>query len=213
MTTFISVFAAAGLLMLTGMPAALGQDRPDFHMDCHAATTNNETFICSDDDLLRRDAQLGELSDRLYAFLDGQGRSEMAREYAEWLATRDDCEDNYMCNASMYSERIALLQEELDHMDAPAAAAAPAPAVGADGFGMVANAGIPGHNQESFPGMTLEICKSICVQRSWCKSIDFDRTNGACYVQPVAQEDVGSLRTDYPGHPYDHYFYAPRLRN
>jgi len=211
MTKTISIFTLATLFLTFAAPETLAQDAPDFHMDCHAASTNNETFICADDDLLRRDAQLGELSDRLYAFLDAQGKSEMAREYAEWLATRDDCEDNYMCNASMYSERIALLQEELDHMDAPAAAAGPS--IGADGFGMVANAGIPGHNQESFPGMTLEICKSICVQRDWCKSIDFDRGNGACYVQPVAEEDVGSLRTDYPGHPYDHYFYAPRLRN
>jgi len=209
MTNFFSLVFSAGLLALAGAAAALAQDTPDFHMDCHAARTNNETFICSDEDLLRRDAQLGELSDKLYGFLDAQGKAEMAREYAEWLATRDDCEDNYMCNASMYAERIALLQEELDHMDAPATG----PAIGSDGFGMVPNAGIPGHNKESFPGMTLEICKSICVQRAWCKSIDFDRAKGACYVQPVAEEDVGSLRTDYPGNPYDHYFYAPRLRN
>jgi len=200
----------AAFLIVTGVPNAFGQDAPDFHMDCHAAVTNNEIFICADDDLLRRDTELGDLSDRLYSFLDGLGKAEMAREYAEWLASRDDCEDNYMCNASMYSERTSLLEEELNHMDAPAAAD---PAIGADGFGLVANAGIPGHNKESFPGMTLEICKSICVQRPWCKSIDFDRTNGACYVQPVAEEDVGSLRTDYPGHPYDHYFYGPRLRN
>ena len=77
----------------------------------------------------------------------------------------------------------------------------------------VANAGIPGHNKETYPGLTIDICKSICIQRDWCKSVDFDRAKGACYVQPVAEEDVGSLRTDYPGHPYDHYFYAPRLRN
>ncbi|WP_422375285.1 PAN domain-containing protein [Roseibium sp.] len=213
MTKPFSAFSRAAFLFLAATTTASAQDTPDFHMDCHAARTNNETFICSDEDLLRRDAQLGELSDRLYSFLDAQGKAEMAREYAEWLATRDDCEDSYMCNASMYSERITFLQEELDHMDAPGFAATASPSVGADGFGMVANAGIPGHNQESFPGMTLDICKSICVQRPWCKSIDFDRTNGACYVQPVAQEDVGSLRTDYPGNPYDHYFYAPRLRN
>jgi len=208
----ISILAFTVFLLPFAAPVSMAQD-PDFHMDCHMARTNNETFICADDDLLRRDARLGEISDKLYAFLDPQAKAEMAREYAEWLASRDDCEDNYMCNASMYEERIALLQEELDHMYAPGFAAASAPAIGADGFGMVANAGIPGHNQESYPGMTLEICKSICLQRNWCKSIDFDKTNGACYVQPVAQEDVGSLRTDYPGNPYDHYFYAPRLRN
>ncbi len=97
-------------------------------------------------------------------------------------------------------------------MDAPGFVQKSAP-VDTDGFGLVANAGIPGHNKETYPALTIEICKSICVQRPWCKSIDFDRTNGACYVQPVAEEDVGALRTDYPGHPYDHYFYAPRLRN
>ena len=203
---FAALFTAFTALSAEWKPVH-AQEGVDFHMDCHMARSNNETFICSDDDLLRRDAKLGELSDKLYAVLDPQGKAEMAREYAEWLASRDDCEDNYHCNASMYAERTAYVEEELDHMDAPAAQ------VGADGFGMVANAGIPGHNQESYPGLTIDICKAICLQRDWCKSIDFDRAKGACYVQPVAEEDVGSLRRDYPGHPYDHYFYAPRLRN
>ncbi|MEP4030966.1 hypothetical protein [Roseibium polysiphoniae] len=200
------------LVLLQLSVEVTAQDIVDLHMDCHQARSNNETFFCADDDLLRRDARMGELSDKLYAFLDRPARSEMEREFAEWLATRDDCEDHYHCNASMYEERIAFLEEELDHMDAPAASSG-AGGVDGDGFGMVANAGIPGHNQESYPGLTIDICKSICVQRDWCKSIDFDRGNGACYVQPVAEEDVGALRTDYPGHPYDHYYYAPRLRN
>jgi uncharacterized protein len=203
----ISICLAVFGLLAAGTTYPTAQESVDFHMDCHMARTNNETFICADDDILRRDAKMGDLSDKLYAALNPQGRSEMAREFAEWLATRDDCEDHYHCNASMYAERIAFLEEELDHMDAPASH------VSSDGFGMVANAGIPGHNQESYPSLSIDICKSICVQRDWCKSIDFDRAKGACYVQPVAEEDVGSLRTDYPGHPYDHYFYAPRLRN
>lgn len=201
-----TAFFILSVSLVPTMPSQ-AQEGVDFHMDCHMARTNNETFICSDEDLLRRDAKMGELSDKLYAVLDAQARSEMAREFAEWLATRDDCEDHYHCNASMYADRIAFLEEELAHMDAPGFQ------VGADGFGMIANAGIPGHNKESYPGLTIDICKSICLQRDWCKSIDFDRAKGACYVQPVAEEDVGSLRYDYPGHPYDHYFYAPRLRN
>lgn len=208
MRRFVLAFFSYALVFLN--PTALSaREAPDFHMDCHEARSNNETFICSDSDLLTRDAKAGELSDRLYSFLDAVGKSELAREYAEWLASRDDCEDNYMCNASMYSERISYLEEELSHMDAPGFA----PVIGEDGFGKVANAGIPGHNRETIPGLTLDICKSICKQRRWCKSIDFDRNKGACYVQPVAEEDVGSLRTDYPGHPYDHYFYAPRVRS
>ncbi len=196
---------------LLGVPA-MAEVEIDFAMDCHMARSNNETFVCSDEDLLRRDTEMSELSDKLYAVLDATAKAEMEREFAEWLATRDDCEDNYFCNAQMYSDRIAMLNEELDHMDAPAGDAGGS-AIGSDGFGMIANAGIPGYNRESFPGLTIEICKAICVQREWCKSIDFDRAKGACYVQPVAEEDVGTLRTDYPGNPYDHYFYAPRLRN
>ncbi|WP_298983663.1 PAN domain-containing protein [uncultured Roseibium sp.] len=208
----VAVLVSLILTFGAGLSISNASDQPDFHMDCHAARTNNEQFICADEDLLRRDAQMGEVSDKLYAVLDAPARAEMAREFAEWLATRDDCEDNYFCNAGMYSDRIAYLQQELDHMDAPGFVQKSAP-VDTDGFGLVANAGIPGHNKETYPALTIEICKSICVQRPWCKSIDFDRTNGACYVQPVAEEDVGALRTDYPGHPYDHYFYAPRLRN
>lgn len=85
------------------------------------------------------------------------------------------------------------------------------PVVARDDFGVVPTAGIPGYNQETHDNISLEQCLKLCTDRDWCKSVDYERAARRCFVQPVAEEDVGSLRRDYPGHPYDHYFYLPRL--
>jgi len=81
-----------------------------------------------------------------------------------------------------------------------------------DGFGVVQNAGIPGYNKEIHNNVSLAKCKQLCIDRTWCKSVDFERKAQKCFVQPVAEEDVGKLKTTYSGHPYDHYFYRPRLQ-
>ena len=71
------------------------------------------------------------------------------------------------------------------------------------------NAGIPGHNIEIHYNITLSQCKQICVGRRWCKSVDFERDKGTCYVQDANMFDA-QLRTDYPGNPYDHYWLTGR---
>lgn len=79
------------------------------------------------------------------------------------------------------------------------------------GFGVELNAGIPGHNQEILSNQSLAQCQSACIDRAWCKSIDFARASGMCILQPVAEEDVTELNRNYVGNPYDHYYYEPRL--
>jgi hypothetical protein len=71
-------------------------------------------------------------------------------------------------------------------------------------FVIVPNAGIPGFNQEVHSNISVEQCKSICMQRSWCKSVDYERAARRCFVQPVGRHEK-PLKTDYPRNPYDHY--------
>lgn len=71
-------------------------------------------------------------------------------------------------------------------------------------FDKTANAGIPGFNQETVNNVPLQTCMRLCVERSWCKSVDYERAATNCYLQPVNRFEQ-SLKTTYPGNPYDHY--------
>lgn len=74
----------------------------------------------------------------------------------------------------------------------------------ADSFTMTPNAGIPEFNRETHKDVTVATCQSLCLDRPWCKSADYGRATGKCFLQRVNRFDQ-ALRTDYPGHPYDHY--------
>lgn len=70
------------------------------------------------------------------------------------------------------------------------------------------NAAISGHNREHLTSADVEDCKGTCQQRSWCKSFDFYKYENKCDLSDV-QEPKVVLKTNYPGHPYDHYsFYC-----
>ncbi len=78
-----------------------------------------------------------------------------------------------------------------------------------DRFVEIRNAGIPGHNTEVASNISLRACKQKCQERSWCKSIDYERRTRRCYIQNVNKNDV-SLKTNYSGNPYDHYYCSGR---
>lgn len=74
----------------------------------------------------------------------------------------------------------------------------------ADSYNLTTNAGIPGHNKETHTVTSAQACLSLCNGRAWCRSADYERDAKKCYLQPVNASQV-SLRTNYPGNPYDHY--------
>lgn len=76
-------------------------------------------------------------------------------------------------------------------------------------FVLVRDAGIPGHNDEVLNGVALSACQAACVDREWCKSVDYERGPGTCYLQGVSMYEA-ELRRDYPGNPYDHYTCSTR---
>ncbi|MCB2102273.1 MAG: PAN domain-containing protein, partial [Rhodobacterales bacterium] len=69
------------------------------------------------------------------------------------------------------------------------------------------NAGIPGYNREILNGQSLDACLAACLDRDWCESVDFQRANGSCFLQPISERSSGKslLKRNYPGHPYDHW--------
>ncbi|MCP3970199.1 MAG: hypothetical protein GY717_07760 [Rhodobacteraceae bacterium] len=71
-------------------------------------------------------------------------------------------------------------------------------------FTKIANAGIPGYNDEVLQDLSARACLNACNARDWCKSVDFERDPGTCILQPVGRHDV-DLNQDYGGNPYDHY--------
>jgi len=71
---------------------------------------------------------------------------------------------------------------------------------------VTANAAISGHNNKKVSG-GLDACKNACDnERGFvCKSFDYDKRNGTCDLSDKSATDVGGLKKDYAGNPYDHY--------
>lgn len=79
-----------------------------------------------------------------------------------------------------------------------------APAAAECLFSVFPNAGIPGHNDKTLRTSSAAECMAACTRESWCRSVDYERATGTCYVQGAGRNDAG-MRFDYPGNPYDHY--------
>jgi len=68
------------------------------------------------------------------------------------------------------------------------------------------NAGISGHNIEHLTGQTQASCAAACRAADWgCKSFDWYKGSDECDLSDKCAIDVGGLKTDYSGNPYDHY--------
>jgi hypothetical protein len=68
------------------------------------------------------------------------------------------------------------------------------------------NAAIYGHNVEHLTGQTVASCTNACRAAAWgCKSFDWYKNDGKCDLSDMSADDVGGLKTDYAGNPYDHY--------
>merc|ERR1712232_667942 len=67
------------------------------------------------------------------------------------------------------------------------------------------NAAISGHNIEHLTSQTVQSCEAACNRRSWCKSFDWYKNSNECDLSDKCAADVGGLKRDYGGNPYDHY--------
>src|SRR3989344_8989958 len=87
-----------------------------------------------------------------------------------------------------------------------------AQASGLPDFTLTPNAAISGYNRENLTIVTPAQCAEACQgsERSgWCVSFDFNKTTSACDLSHKRAGDVGGLKTDYSGNPYDHYSLKP----
>jgi len=67
------------------------------------------------------------------------------------------------------------------------------------------NAAISGHNSKHLSGVSVNDCMITCDQTAWCKSFDYYTKSHKCDLSKKNAYDVGGLKTNYPGNPYDHY--------
>jgi V8-like Glu-specific endopeptidase len=75
-------------------------------------------------------------------------------------------------------------------------------------FDYTPNAAIPGYNNIHLKNVTPEKCADAClnsVNSNWCVSFDYYKRSQECDLSDKRANDVGGLKTDYPGNPYDHY--------
>ncbi len=86
-----------------------------------------------------------------------------------------------------------------------AAAPAPAQTIRHDGYGYTPNAAISGYNRKNLRNVSVSDCISACNETSWCKSFDYYKSDRQCDLSDKNAADVGGLKRDYSGNPYDHY--------
>jgi hypothetical protein len=79
-------------------------------------------------------------------------------------------------------------------------------------FTRTLNAAISGYNREHLNGVSPEACAAACLadaRKSWCVSFDYYKASQQCDLSDKRAADVGGLKTDYAGNPYDHYALIP----
>jgi len=67
------------------------------------------------------------------------------------------------------------------------------------------NAAISGHNHVHLENVSIDQCKDACCENSRCKSFDYYKQSRKCDLSYSSASDVGGLKTNYGGNPYDHY--------
>ncbi len=75
-------------------------------------------------------------------------------------------------------------------------------------FSRTADAAISGHNSEYLTDVSPDDCAKACThasRRDWCVSFDYYKESHACDLSSKRADDVGGLKTNYPGNPLDHY--------
>jgi len=72
-------------------------------------------------------------------------------------------------------------------------------------YELTRNAAISGHNTRPLSNVSVRSCQAACDKQSWCKSFDYYKGKKRCDLSNKRASDVGGLKTNYSGNPYDHY--------
>jgi len=75
-------------------------------------------------------------------------------------------------------------------------------------FDRTPNAAISGYNRKHLSGVSPTDCANECTSgesASWCVSFDYDKDHNKCDLSDKRANNVGGLKTNYAGNPYDHY--------
>lgn len=73
-------------------------------------------------------------------------------------------------------------------------------------FRRVANAAISGHNRKQVTGSVRDCLRQCEAETSFrCVSVDYHKGKNRCDLSDKRAADVGGLKENYPGDPYEHY--------
>ena len=74
-----------------------------------------------------------------------------------------------------------------------------------DEFEVHQNATISGHNKVHLTNVDVDDCQRQCNKEDWCKSFDYHKNDNKCDLSNKNATEIGGLKTNYEGHPYDYY--------
>jgi hypothetical protein len=82
-----------------------------------------------------------------------------------------------------------------------------------EGYGVLAqftltrNAAISGYNRKHLSNVSPADCARLCISETsfFCKSFDYYKNLRQCDLSDKTAGEVGGLKTNYGGNPYNHY--------
>ncbi len=77
--------------------------------------------------------------------------------------------------------------------------------ISAGNYMHIPNAAISGHNTKHLSNVSVQDCMEACDQELWCQSFDYYKGKNQCDLSKKTADEVGGLKTNYTGNPYDHY--------
>ncbi len=159
------------------------------------------------------------------AAISGHNNRKLSNVSPEDCMHACDAEKNFLCKSFDYNriERTCDLSDRsatdvnglktdypgnpYDHYTKKTFLAAHAMSATTNRYKLTPNAAISGYNDRKLINVNPEDCVIACdTERNFaCKSFDYYKKERACDLSSKRADEVGGLKTDYPGNPYDHY--------
>lgn len=124
----------------------------------------------------------------------------LACDAESWCLSFDYYKRELACGLSRAS--VATVPLKVDYENAPYDHYYTVPA---NNYKKTDNAAISGHNIHQLSGVTPHQCAAECDSQGWCTSFDYYKNESKCDLSDKTAGEVGGLKRDYPGNPYDHY--------
>jgi uncharacterized protein len=102
-----------GTLILSFCACAISVPANSASFDCKTAKHSNEKLICQSTELSALDDKMADLFTKVSDLLGNRDHQQVKDSQKNWLKERLDCDDDFLCTKSAYSERIERLNSVL----------------------------------------------------------------------------------------------------